>query len=902
MPPPSHPYASQPPAGYTQVQSDHGRLLYLQPSVYRSLGLDQSYRPTPFQPRRIRPHRIHIARVAAESPNRSRLKRTKTVSFLAEKTVGKLAAPKESVQRFLKHIISHDSTQPASLPQPSEPDLTTTTSERGHERRTSWTPGVVPEPRVRRRPTSGLWAEAKRRSFLSRDPGDLSSEVNMRPSLRSSIAAPVGVATAVANPLARPSLSDTASGSGDSMSSITTAPSNSHAQPQPQTHFKLPQERPIASGNGVSVLIATAEPFLFLQGFDHGDLSSNRSTAMLRGSLILKVSKPAKIKAVTLRFRGRATTRWPEGIPPRKTEFEETNSLINHTWPFFNAQFPTAEAGTGADYVQLASIGPEVHGKSRPALDIYGRNSASNSNTNLSTKELKKLSLQVNQSRSFGKGESPTGGPTVAQKGYRTFQPGEYAYNFELPLDSYLPETIDVDLGFVKYELEAVVERAGAFKTNLIGTKEIVVIRTPAEGSLEQVEPIAISRNWEDQLHYDIVISGKSFPLGAQVPIAFKLTPLAKVQCHRIKVYVTESVEYWCHNKRVHRMEPARKVQLFEKRADGPPVSTFPGSSMRILAGGGVPYDYRAAAARGEDVPGTDATNLLGNLEGNSNVGPTEMEFSVQLPSCPNVGNKDKSTRLHFDTTYTNIQVHHWIKIVMRLSKPDVNDPTKRRHFEISIDSPFHILSCRATQANTSLPAYSSPQSADAQTQLFECGCPGAAPRRITPTSYVPTLGSLNMNSAASNPTMDPVSRTDPLGLARPPAAHIGGPVCNPALQRPMHIIRAPSFNPPAFEDEEPPPPLETPPPQYDTIASPTSGLADYFARLADAYDESPTDDEEDGQRTPTRSSRVEVPLTPGSARSNRSMDEVRTWPSLGPVSMTLPTAPRVLHTTNGRA
>jgi hypothetical protein len=31
-------------------------------------------------------------------------------------------------------------------------------------------------------------------------------------------------------------------------------------------------------------------------------------------------------------------------------------------------------------------------------------------------------------------------------------------------------------------------------------------------------------------------------------------------------------------------------------------------------------------------------------------------------------------------------------------------DPTKRRHFEISIDSPFHILSCKATQANIYLP------------------------------------------------------------------------------------------------------------------------------------------------------------------------------------------------------
>lgn len=330
---------------------------------------------------------------------------------------------------------------------------------------------------------------------------------------------------------------------------------------------------------------------------------------------------------------------------------------MSHTWPFFNAQFPTAEATTGADHVELYNTANCPNQKG-----MFG-SSPNASSTNLSTKDAKRLSLQVNQSRSFGKGESSTNGPSVAQKGYRTFNPGEYMYNFELPLDSHLPETIDVELGSVKYELEAVVERAGAFRANLIGNKEVMLIRAPSEGSLEQVEPIAISRSWEDQLHYDIVISGKSFPLGAQVPIAFKLTPLAKVQCHRIKVFVTENVEYFCSNKRVHRMEPVRKVQLFEKRADSPPTSTFPGSTMRIVSGGGVPYDQRAAASRGEDVQVQDSTNLLGDLSGDINVGPTEMEFNVQLPSCHNMKDKDKQSRLHFDTTYQNIQVHHWIKV-----------------------------------------------------------------------------------------------------------------------------------------------------------------------------------------------------------------------------------------------
>ena len=75
----------------------------------------------------------------------------------------------------------------------------------------------------------------------------------------------------------------------------------------------MAEEKPIASGNGVSLSIALAEPVLFLQGFDHAELG-NQNTSMLRGSFHLRVSKTAKIKTVSLAFRGRAETEWPEGL------------------------------------------------------------------------------------------------------------------------------------------------------------------------------------------------------------------------------------------------------------------------------------------------------------------------------------------------------------------------------------------------------------------------------------------------------------------------------------------------------------------------------------------------------------------------------------------------------------
>ncbi|KAK6348961.1 hypothetical protein TWF730_009722 [Orbilia blumenaviensis] len=605
--------------------------------------------------------------------------------------------------------------------------------------------------------------------------------------------------------------------------------------------ISCPGEKPLASTSGgqVTLDIRLAEPYLFLQGYDPHHQQNVGGPALLRGTLVVKVAKAAKLKSINLVFRGRTRTDWPEGIPPSKTAFSEEKEIMTHHWPFFNAQFATAETTYGADATRLLAPPEADH---RPARSLSGTpgagaigslartsspigiSAASATLANATLANDKRLSLQLNQRGSFGRSESP--GRSVASKGYKFFQPGEYTYNFELPIENILPETIQCDLGSVKYELEATIERAGAFRPNLVGKKDVILIRCPADTSLEQVEPIAISRNWEDQLHYDIVISGKSFPMGSEIPIAFKLTPLAKVRCHRIKIYVTENIEYFCRNKKVHRIEPTRKIQIYEKRADGQVHGSYPGSSVRVTAGGRRGDPDNPDSELGPDQRLGD--NLLGDLEGNI-IGPTEMEFNVRLPGCG-----AKEGKIHFDTTYKNIQVHHWIKIVMRLSKVDPNDPGKRRHFEISIDSPFHILSCKCTHANISLPAYTDRD--NNQQPATSCNCPGSASGRNTPLPFG------NVETALPD--------TAPDGTARP-----------------MHLLRAPSFNPPAFDDDIAPPPLATPPPHYDTVGS---GLADYFARLADQTAE---DDDTEEDDSPGENLEVTSPT-----RLARSLDERRTW------------------------
>lgn len=94
--------------------------------------------------------------------------------------------------------------------------------------------------------------------------------------------------------------------------------SSSISNSSTSSNHSVGDEKPLASANGVSIFIALAEPALYLQGFDQAELGS-RATTMLRGTFHLRVVKAAKIKAISLTFRGRAETEWPEG---RWIEFE----------------------------------------------------------------------------------------------------------------------------------------------------------------------------------------------------------------------------------------------------------------------------------------------------------------------------------------------------------------------------------------------------------------------------------------------------------------------------------------------------------------------------------------------------------------------------------------------------
>ena len=444
--------------------------------------------------------------------------------------------------------------------------------------------------------------------------------------------------------------------------------------------------KPVASGSGVTCSVLLAEPNVFLSGFDHhnenhSQRDAHTGTALLRGKLQLVVTKNVKIKAVTLKLLGRARTEWPEGIPPLKQDIHEEHALRTQVLTFFNAM----NDGWETDYGNQCSYklkGDESTNSSSTNLALRPSLApplSSSSRGNLTARDLKRLSLQNVQSRSFNKNEASAVASPIQAKGFKVFYPGTYEYSFELPIDHHQLETIKLQYGSVKWELHATVDRSGAFKPNLHGVKEVSIVRLPDQLSLEMTEPISISRQWEDQLHYDIMISGKSFPIGSKIPIAFKLTPLAKVQVHKLKVFVTESIEYWTNDKRVTRKDPGRKILLLEKSAGKPLDPAWASSEMRTVRGGELSAEERETArgiasrrrntdaARRQTEPAPlpePAENLLGDLELGLETywGSTEIEANVQIPTCEMMA-RSKDLRLHPDCSWKNVNVYHWIKV-----------------------------------------------------------------------------------------------------------------------------------------------------------------------------------------------------------------------------------------------
>lgn len=686
---------------------------------------------------------------------------------------------------------------------------------------------------------------------------------------------------------------------------------NTDSSNQSPTQILLPNlpDKPTVSTSSFAAYIIPSERNLFVQGFEPHEYMA-RPPTLLRGSLVIKVFKPTKIKSINLTFKGVQRTDWPEGIPPKKNQYNEINEIVTHTWPFFQGNLNEKVKNHGADWfiekngthhhqntneedtVTSRSVTPPPPSHSHPQPHHQSSNSSipsltlsptrkshreeTTATSNFFSRTLSPSFMRRAKSPSIASVTDSTRNgssldlPSTSSNGstdshaHMQFAPGDYIYNFEHPLPASIPESCDVTFGTTAYFLEVNITRPGTFKSNISGKLNLNIVRTLSEASLEENESIVISRDWEDQLHYDIVIGAKSVVLDLYLPLAFRFVPLfGKVALHRIRIYLTENLEYYCSNKKVHRMEPSKKYLLLEHKAEK-------GRSLLSSTNG-------------------DQTADLNNFD--EDILPKELEFQLFVPTELNVRTNSK---LHPDTSYDNIQAHHWIKICLRISRIDPNNPEKRKHYEISIDSPLHVLNNLCSHGNTLLPAYDDliPQSGSSRSLLANHSheaaplSPGVIPVEHSARSRSGSGaangifgrfnnntngGSNGLNTSISNSSSgrsrrgsstigdngidrpvtpidfhhitsglenagvvereadmhleanlyQPKDEANISAINSPQAVPHPGTFTSPLMlpvQRPIHLLRKPSTNPPPFEADSAPPPAL--PPSYEEAES----------------------------------------------------------------------------------
>ncbi|KFY90314.1 hypothetical protein V498_06047 [Pseudogymnoascus sp. VKM F-4517 (FW-2822)] len=611
-------------------------------------------------------------------------------------------------------------------------------------------------------------------------------------------------------------------------------------------------DKPLATARGISCRIQLAEPHVYVYGLKpaNRDIAAHQfPPAIIRGKLILKIDKATKLKA--------------------RLEYQ--------VLPFFNALLPNQDDGFGAQCsYALEDCGPTASSlKIDPALSEALSKVMDGSKKKprpvLTAHEQKvlqrRLSCSMVRPSSFeneqSSGASARRMASTPQKGYKLFPPGVYEYSFEITLDHRLPETMNLPMGSVHWRLESRVERHGAFKTSLLGKQEVLVVRAPQVNAEDHLlEPISFTQSYEEVICH-VLIQGSAFPIGGKMPVVFTFTPLEKVEVRAVWISILEETKYSCHNGLHSKDGTKREVKIFEKRAGKPVSEEYGGVDVRFSEGGELSPEQRVEArAQAESLrrqvsaaTGVSAEplpeagdNLLGDLDLGLDhfIGQTVMEFYLRLAKL----------------------------------KPDKSGVPRKVEFTKGFAVNITLLSCLATLARTTLPIYCDNSNPGAPTQTAECGCPNAT-----------TINSSSLTTASRNDLLAGFSNIGGSDLPVPPV----GPGDNSTPRiRPIQMLRYPSYAPPPFDADQPPPSVNSPPPNYDNVVGTPShdGLADYFSRMANMYDgdqgegenndnddelesESESGSESNIRRNISRSGRVYImnPRSPGPGALSNSME-----------------------------
>ncbi|KAI0691096.1 hypothetical protein BC835DRAFT_1361475 [Cytidiella melzeri] len=306
--------------------------------------------------------------------------------------------------------------------------------------------------------------------------------------------------------------------------------------------------------------------------------------------------------------------------------------------------------------------------------------------------------------------------------GWKEFRKGVYTYPISFVIPPGSPPSMLCEYGALTWKLKACAHRPGTFTSKLSAGKEVTVVTCPSEDDTEESESIVVDRPWDTQMQYFIVISGRSFPVGASIPFSITFAPWTKMKIFRLQVVLEERVDYYAEFKKLMRTDPIKRVILLNIKDHHKDHPILPLCSDDIQAFKGSAL-YGSAGT--EDALSETIANLMGP-------GPWNIHKNLQLPNtCDDLHFTNKNKR-------ANMTVTHTLKVIFRVQRGDdeeVDAQTgKRKMFDIVVQTPIHILSCLCNPDYTALPPYSELQyPVHAVTSVARCQCPPRRPGLLTP-------------------------------------------------------------------------------------------------------------------------------------------------------------------------
>lgn len=216
-----------------------------------------------------------------------------------------------------------------------------------------------------------------------------------------------------------------------------------------------------------------------------------------------------------------------------------------------------------------------------------------------------------------------------------------------------LPQTLESDVGTVSYRLKATIEKSAFIQNTIKKTKNIRIVRCVAPSEFELVQSLEIHNTWAQKMVYDISIPSKLYALSDNIPISFKILPIAShLRVHAIMASIKEYCTYTANG---HNKTDTRIVKLV--RLDNP----FSEATVVPTAGSGPPTWDRVI-----DLP-----------------------IPTKAPLC------------FADADSDMIRIRHRLKFVISLANADGHISELRCAVQIII-----VESFAATQELNTLPAY----------------------------------------------------------------------------------------------------------------------------------------------------------------------------------------------------